>query len=188
MRTISDLSKESEQYFQQMELDKDSAQNAFQHILDTINTSLTSRDYSTLSELIPYIEEGDGHMAFQYIGKTHRFLRVLHIVELEQKYRKSLFCTDCNSAEDLWEKYMMTLFAFRRILFQLPETSINEAVQYLQNRPVSHFAAYIMTQNELLAPDPEFYETLASIFAEFWSADDIQQFFAFANTLSTTEP
>ncbi|MBO4981776.1 MAG: hypothetical protein J6C84_07775 [Lachnospiraceae bacterium] len=186
MRTLSDLSKEAEQYFRQMELDKDAAREAYRHILSTINAALSTQELSAMPGLIPYIEEGDGHLAFQYIGKTHRFLRMLHIIELEQKYHKILFCSDCRSAESLWEKYMLTLFAFRRILFRLSEDSAAEAVQYLQNRPVSHFAAYIMTQDELLAPDQRFYETLASIFAEYWSDLDMQQFFTLTGTASQT--
>ncbi len=184
MKTISDLSKESEQYFLQMELDKSSTQNAYQHIISTIDTMLAKQEYPSLSALIPYIEEGEGHLAFQYIGRTHRFLRILHIIDIEQKYQKSLFCTDCHSAEDLWDKYMLTLFAFRRIHFKLSEISITEAIQYLQSHPVSHFAAYMMTQGELLAPDQKFYKTLASIFTEYWSAGDIQQFFALTDTSS----
>ena len=106
-------------YFRQMKLDYDATQNSYRHILTTMEDALASGDYNTLWELIPYIEEGEGQLAFQYIGKTQRLLRILNILRLEDHYRKPLFCQDCSGADALWEKYMLTLFAFRRILFRL---------------------------------------------------------------------
>ncbi|MCM1302711.1 MAG: hypothetical protein NC305_06920 [Lachnospiraceae bacterium] len=169
---------EAEEYFRQLALDHDAAQSAWQHIITAIDNALGTEDLDALWKLIPYIEEGDGHLAFQYIGKTHRILRILNILRLEHSYHKTLFCQGCDNMDALWEKYMLTLFAFRRILFQLSGESQEEAVIYLQNHPVSHFAAYIMTQNDLIVPDRSFYETLAHIYVQEWSADDMQQFFA----------
>lgn len=182
MRTLSDLCQEAEDYFHQMELDFDATQNAYQHILATIDKALLKRRYSALYELISYIEDGEGHLAFQYIGKTHRILRMLNIITLENKYQKKLFCNDCDSVKSLWGKYMLTLFAFRRLHFRLSEESTDEAVVYLQNHPISHFAAYMMTQDELIIPDQAFYETLALIYAQDWSPADMQQFFALTSS------
>lgn len=184
MRTISDLSQEADQYFRQLKLDQKDTRQAYRYILSAIDTALATEDYSVLSALISYIENGNGQLAFQYIGRMQRILRILHVIMLEQKYHKSLFCHDCCNAEELWEKYMLTLFAFRRILFRLSESSTAEAVQYLQCRPVSHFAVYIIAQEELPATDQDFYGNLASIFAEYWSDSDLQQFFLLTNTSS----
>ena len=180
MRTRSDLQQEAEDYFQQIKVDFDATQDAYRHILATIDTALAKEDFSSLYGLISYIEKGDGHLAFRYIGKTHRLLRMLNIIALEDKYQKPLFCSGCGNTESLWEKYMLTLFAFRRLLFRLSEESVSEAAAYLQGHPVSHLAAYMMVQDELLIPDRAFYETLALIFAQVWSQADIQQFFALA--------
>lgn len=182
MRTLSELRQEAADYFRQMDLDFDATQNAYRHILNTINTALAKRNYPLLYKLIPYIEEGEGHLAFQYIGKTHRYLRMLNIMALEDKYRKLLFCNGCGSAEALWEKYMLTLFAFRRLLFELSTESINQAVAYLQSHPISHFAAYMMAKDELLIPDQAFYETLSHIYTSEWSSADLQQFFALTHS------
>ena len=181
MRTLSDLQEEAENYFRQMKLDQSTTQNAYQTILHTMDRALKERDYVSLSRLIPYIEEGDGHLAFQYIGKTRRFLRMLHIITLENKYHKVLFCSGCDSVQALWDKYMLTLFAFRRLRFQLSEESMEDAVCYLQAHPVSHLAAYMMVQDELLIPDRDFYETLAFIYAREWSLEDNTQFHSLTN-------
>ncbi len=181
MKTRPDLSQEAEHYFQQMETDYSATQNAYRHILTGIDTALSTGKYSALFPLIPYIEEGDGYLAFQYIGKTHRILRILNIIALEDKYHKTLFCNDCRNFKALWEKYMLTVFAFRRLLFQLSEESVNEAVTWLQTNSVSHFAAYLIASGDLLIPDQAFYETLCLIYANVWLSEDIQQLFTLAN-------
>ena len=182
------LERAAEDYFRQMEQDQEITQKSYRHILDTLDTALAAGDYDALWALIPYIESGDGHMAFQYIGKTHRFLRILNVLILENKYQKTLFCQGCSSADVLWEKYMLTLFAFRRLLFRLSKESFDEAVSYLQSCPVSHFAAYMMVQDELIIPDQAFYETLASVYAQEWNTADIQQFFALTGIFSADSP
>lgn len=178
MKATFDLGPEPENYFRQLEQDHDATQRAYRHILTTFNTALPGRDYAALYDMIPYIESGEGHLAFQYIGKTRRFLRMLNIIALEGKYRKRMFCDNCDSADALWEKYMLTLFSFRRLLFQLSDESVSEAIAYLQEHPVSHFATYIIVQDELMIPDQALYETLALIHAQEWNQADIQQFFA----------
>lgn len=180
MNTPSELCQETEEYFLQLERDKDAAQSAYLHILHTIDAALAGKDYAMLEELIPYIESGDGQFAFQYIGKTHRFLRILNIIALENKYRRPSFCVDCDNADALWEKYMLTLFAFRRLLFQLSDRSTEETLAYLHSRPLSHFAAYMLTQDDRLIPDQKLYENIAAVYAQEWSPSDIQQFFALA--------
>lgn len=182
MKTRSNISQEAEHYFQQMETDYSATQNAYRHILTNIDTALSTEKYSALFPLIPYIEEGEGYLAFRYIGKTHRILRILNIIALEDKYHKTLFCNDCCNFQTLWEKYMLTVFAFRRLLFQLSEESVKEAVNWLQANSVSHFAAYLIASGDLLIPDQTFYETLSLIYADVWQSEDIQQLFALTNS------
>lgn len=177
--------QETDMFFAQMENDKDNAQKAFQYILSTIDEALDKQNHDALMALIPYIEEGEGQLAFQYIGKTHRLHRILRIIELEQKYCKISLSTNCKNSGMLLDKYLLTLFAFRRLIFQLSSDSVAEAIYYLQNNPISHFAAYIITQDELILPTRELYETLTSLYAEFWTNEDIQQFLALAEGTTT---
>jgi len=180
--------KTAEDYFRQMEREQEITRKSYRHIVTAMDAALAAGDYDALWALIPYIESGDGRLAFRYIGKTHRFLRILNILMLENKYQKILFCQGCSSSDALWEKYMLTLFAFRRLLFRLSESSFAEAVSYLQSCPISHFAAYMMVQDELIIPDQAFYETLASIYDQEWSAEDIRQFFALTDALPADSP
>lgn len=178
MRTLSDLQAEAENHFRQLELDRSTVESAYQRILSTIDQALKNQDYASLFRLISYIEDGSGYPAFRHIGKTRRFLRILHIIELEYKHAKVPFCSGCNSVHALWEKYMLTLFAFRRLRFQLSAQSVEEAVSYLRSHPISPFAAYIIAENDLFIPDGDFYEALALIYTQEWTPADKEQFSA----------
>lgn len=186
MQSSVQSAMKTEQYFQQVELDKNDTKASYQYILSTIDDALSHQNHDMLIALIAYIERGKGHLAFQYIGKTRRFLRILHIIELEQKYQKIMFSSNCQNVDTLWEKYMLTLFAFRRLLFQLSADSVAEAIYYLQNNPISPLAAYIIAQDELIIPTDEFYETLAYSLAEYWTDEDMRQFFTLTSGSPTT--
>lgn len=183
MNTIDALRAEAEEYFKQLELDKEDTQNAQSYIVETINSALEKQDISPLLSLIPYIEEGEGYLAYQYIGEIHRTLQILHIIQLESHYQKEPFCTDCQDNDALTEKYMLSLFAFRRLLFHLSEDSFNDAVFYLQNRPLSVFAAYIITQNELIIPEDSLFEKLLAVYSEIWSDEDVQLFLSMVQSM-----
>lgn len=176
MNTKNSLDSEAEKYFEQLEQDKESTKKAHRYIIDTINNALANRDIPLLLSLIPYIEEGEGYLAYQYIGEIHRTLQILHIIQLECHHQKIPFCADCPDNDALMGKYMLTLFAFRRLLFQLSEESFHEAVYFLQSRPISVFAVYVITQNELIIPDEALYENLLTIYSGIWSDADVQLF------------
>lgn len=170
------LNLEAEKYFEQLENDKEATSKAHQYIIDTIDNALAKQDISLLLSLIPYIEEEDGHLAYQYIGETHRTLQILRIIQLENNYQKESFCADCQDTNSLTAKYMLSLFAFRRLLFQISEESFNDAVYYLQNHPISVFAVYVITQNELIIPDDSLYQNILAIYSDIWSDADVQLF------------
>lgn len=179
---LSELRREAEAYFRQAERDLNIVKEAYRHILMTFDRSLSTGNYAQLLELIPFMEEAEGHPVLQYIGKSHRLLRILNIIKLELLNGRKPFCHECDSEKALWEKYMLTLFAFRRLIFRLSEESAGEAAVYLQRDPVSPLAAYIMTQGELLIPSQDFYETLADLYREVWSPEEMRQFRALINS------
>lgn len=180
-KNIAELRREAEEYFRRVEQDLNAANEAYRHILRMLDTSLATGNYTELLKLISYMEEAEGHVALQYIGKSHRLLRILNIIKLELLNGSRPFCHECGSEKALWEKYMLTLFAFRRLIFRLSEESISEAVVYLQRNPLSPLAAFIMTQGELLIPGQDFYETLEDLYWEIWSPGEMQQFQALRN-------
>lgn len=181
MKDLTELYRGTEKHLQQLGQDLYAAQKAYENIIFFINAALDSRHYSALPQLLPYMEKGEGELALRYIDKAHRFLCVLNIITLELDYQKDLFCADCGSAEALWEKYTLTVFAFRRLLLRLSEESVSQAVSYLQNNPISLFAAYMIIQDARMIPAKNLYETLATVYAEHWDAEDLRYFFSLAS-------
>jgi len=181
MRPLSELTQEAEETFSTIALHRTDIQDAFQQIVLTIDKALEQHNLSMLQSLIPHIEKGSGYLAYQYIGKTHRVLRLLHIIDLEIKLAQTPFSDGCSSFDALWNKYMLSVFALRRLQFYLSDTSVSEAVSFLQLQPLSYLAAYILVQEELSVSEPEFYETIAEIHSEFWTEDNIKQFYILAN-------
>lgn len=181
LQLSTEFLQENENFFLQQELDRNATEAAWSHLLTSIDTALAAEDYAALPALIPYIEEEDGYLAYKYIGKTHRWLRILNILALEEKYNKLLFCGGCPNAKALWEKYMLTVFAFRRLCFRLSPRSTDEAAAWLTCNPISHFAAYFLATDELLIPNQDLYRSLTSIMRDWWTDEDTRQFFTLVN-------
>lgn len=160
---------------------REAVEIANQHITYTLDTALVKQDQKLLLSLISYIEAGEGVIAYKYTGELRRILRILHIVDLEQKYHKSSFEAGCTSKEMLLEKYMLSLFALRRLLFQLSEISMTEAADFIRRSRLSVFAVYTIIQDDLIIPNRSLYELLMEICADFWDESDINLFHLLIN-------
>lgn len=185
---MNKLTFEAEQYFQELHQNKEATQDAWLQINNTINEVLGIQNDARLNidlflSLIPFIESGDGKLPFKYIGETHRILRILHIVEMEYKYQMRLFCSGCNDKASLVEKYMLSLFALRRLVFHLSDDSEEDAIFYLQQNPLSVFAVYIITQDDLIHADNTLYHKIAKIYSDDWSESEYQLFLSLTQTL-----
>lgn len=174
--------EQSAEFFNDLEQKKDITFKAFSCIQETINFALKDKSYDQLLNLIPYMESGQGHYAFRYIGEARRIFRILNIIALEKKYNKKLFCSDCPSLDALMEKYVLVLFALRRILFQLSETSVEEAFIFLFNQALTPFSIYILTRDELIVPTDQLYKCIFDLYQEAWTNDDIDLFQTLINS------
>lgn len=170
------INLEAEEYFQKLADNRDALTSCYLHIRNVLNQALSSRNYNALFSLIPYIESGKGHLAFEHIGEIRRILRILNIIALEHKYLEKNFATDCITIDELLNKYYLTLFAFRRILFQLSDVSVDKAIEYLHNNVISHFAVYIIASEELIQTTSIFWEVMVNIYEPYWNETAIQQF------------
>lgn len=159
------LELEATEYFDQLDKEYPLALDAYHSIIASCNSLLTSKSFHDLSSLIAYIENGDGQYAFKYIASTHRFLRIFYLMQLEEKYRISTpFYTACSSSDELMDKYLLTLFALRRVLFHFSEDAVAGALAWLQNNTISYVAIQIILQSELINPDQTFYSYLNIIY------------------------
>lgn len=164
--------QEAEIYLRQLQEDLPETRSACQYIDEVLNEALSTQNNSVLLSLIPYMESGKGKLAWKYVGGTRRILQILYIVRLEEKYHMELFCKGCQSKEELTEKYLVMLFALRRLVFRLSEESVEEAEQFLKSAGLSPFALHVVLQNELLPADLSIYQQLTNLFAESWNEEE----------------
>ncbi len=176
MDTSSHLLSSTDAFFTKLETDKEAIRASWNHIVTTLDTALAARDDKALLALIPYIEQGDGTKAYEYIAETRRILQILHISRLELSCQKEPFFLQCADKQSLMEKYMTALFVLRRLYFRLSEESVREASDWLTCNPLSVFAVYVMTQEDLITPDNALYETIAQICFSYWNEDDKKMF------------
>ncbi len=168
--------KEAEEYFKMLENTNESYNLASQYVYETLNKGLESGDLLLLLSLIPYLETGDGHIVFQRNGEIRRILRILNIISMESKYLPSTFAFGCSNVEQLLEKYYLSLFAMRRIAFKLSDISLEEATYYLQNSPLSHFAVYIISSQELIDVNDDFSQSMQKIYINIWNQENLVQY------------
>lgn len=166
------LAQESEIYFQQLKEELPETKSACQYIDDVLNEALKTQDRDTLLSLIPFIESGKGKLAWKYIGEIRRILQILSAIRLEIKYHTEIFCAGCQSKAELEEKYLVMLFALRRLIFYLSEESVKEAEQFLKSANLSPFVLHMALQNELLSSDLKIYQRLADLFDGIWYKEE----------------
>lgn len=164
--------QEAEIYFRQLKEALSETKSACQYIDEVLDEALSTQNNSVLLSLIPYMESGKGKLAWKYVGGTRRILQILYIVRLEEKYHMELFCKGCRSKEELTEKYLVMLFALRRLVFCLSEESVEEAEQFLKSAGLSPFALHVVLQNELLPADLSIYQQLTNLFTESWNEEE----------------
>lgn len=176
--------KETNDFFINFSKRKECTYDSFSYIQNIANQALSGKDYDKLLSLIPYMESGDGYYAFRYIGEARRIFRILSILSLEQKFNKTLFCLDCTSLDSLMEKYVLVLFALRRLSFQLSEDSVEDALFFLRTKALTPFSVYLLTKDELIAPTPALYELILNLYEDLWTNEDITQYLSLVNSVS----
>lgn len=169
-------SLEADKYFQELAKKKEALQKVWDFITQTVNEALPCQNNNLLLSLIPYIETGDGNLAFEHIGESRRLLRILHIIELERKFQKPSFSIPCNTLNELMEKYLLTLFALRRLLFHPSESAVSDAIFFLSQNKLSVFAIYIITQQDLIIPDSSLYDKIQELYVKDWTSADQELF------------
>ena len=175
------LLEQATEFFYTLSHKKESTFNAFSYVQETINSALKNNDYDQLSSLISYMESGPGYSAFSYIGEARRIFRVLSIIDLEKRHNQILFSHNCNSLDTLMEKYVLVLFALRRIIFHLSDSSVEDAMYYLYNQNLTPFSIYVITKEELIVPNKNLYKIIADLYQELWTDEDKDLYFSLIN-------
>lgn len=132
-------STELDNYFSQLNIDKEKVESGLNTLLDLIDKK------SSLSDITTYLERGDGERALHYLSDVRRVWCMLRIALLEGQTRASL------SFEEYLEEYELILLTLRRLVFQMSEKSCLEAINFLRTlKPSQHKIAFIL-QNEQMS-------------------------------------
>lgn len=156
-------------FFEKLPYYYDRGKKAYKHIEEMFNEYWQDKDAERIEKLIAYIEEGEGNYAYRYIGGVHRILNLLHALQLELKYGCVPIIDGCISMKEAIDKYMISLFAFRRILFGLSEESVQEADEILAELRLSPFAVYFIIYNDLIIPDNEMCKMVYQQYMIMWN-------------------
>lgn len=176
MDIYAGLNLSTDKFFQELDKERDAVRASWTYITDTLDAALKTQDGKALLELIPYIEQGEGALAYKHIGESRTVLRILHITQLELTYQKTPFFMHCADKDSLMEKYMLSLFALRRLFFELSADSVKEAADWLLHNKLSVFAIYVMTQEDLINAGSALYDKIAEICSAYWNDGDKQLF------------
>lgn len=176
MNISTGLKLSTDKFFEELDQKKEAVQASWSYITGTLDTALKAQNSQALLELIPYIENGEGTPAYEHIGESRTILRILHIIQLELHYQKTPFFLHCTDKDSLMEKYMLSLFAIRRLFFQLSENSVKEAADWLLHNRLSVFAIYVMTREDLINAGSALYRTITEICSAYWNGGDKQLF------------
>ena len=174
--------QETNAFFSNLAQYKDVTFSSYNHIINTIDNSLAAQNIDCLLSLIQYMQSSDGQYAFRYLGDVRRIYRILSIITLERNHCKTLFCSSCFSYEQLKEKYLLALFALRRITLELSDESIEEAITFLLKQQLTPFAYYFMLKDELLLANNHMYDIIIELNNEYWTPEDTKQFLMLVST------
>lgn len=167
---------ESEEFLTEYSVKYPAALSVYEQIIHIVDSALEHSDRETLLSLISFIESEEGYPVFQYISEARYLFRILNILALEEKYGLIPFSCNIHSKQDLIRKYNLSLFSLRRILFALSEDSIVEAEDFLSKNPLSPFAIYIMSKEELICPNSLFFQNIEGLYNPLWNDMEIQLF------------
>ena len=166
---------EVEQSFEKINCENEASKEAYDHIMNVLGQALDTQDVNLFLSLVSYIESDKDISSHKCNSDIIRLYIILHIVELEKKAGIKLFFTDCHTVSDLLEKYILTLFALRRLAFSISDASVNDAVSYLRQTELSVFAIHLIIENDLIRSEIALYEKVINVYSGIWNNHDIRQ-------------
>lgn len=172
--------QEAEIFFRQLREDLLELREACRYIDNRLDEALNAQDNEALLSVIPFIESGKGKTAWKYVGETRRLLQILSAIRLEVRYHTEIFCTGCQSIAELEVKYLVMLFALRRLTFCLSEESVKEAEKFLKTANLSPFILHVVLQNEVLPSDMRVYRRLEDLLDGIWNEEERHLFLQMA--------
>lgn len=167
---------DSEEFLTEYNVKYPAALSVYEQISHIVDSALESGNHESLLSLISYMESEEGYPTFQYVSEARYLFRILNILSLENKYHLSSFSYNIHTKQELIHKYKVSLFSLRRILFALSVASSTEAEDFLLENPLSPFAVYIMSKEELIVPNILFFQKIEALYHSLWDNTEVLLF------------
>lgn len=104
------------------------------------------------------------HMIFETMGEMRRMLHIVEILEMERMNYMVLFSKGVSNADALMEKYVMTIFAIRRVELEPTEDMLQEGIQFLLSNHISPVAIVHIVNEELFIDPKKIFRKMELIY------------------------
>lgn len=157
------------EYLKNLEKTKEYSFHFYEFMESHIDKCLSTADYDSLFELLPYFENPKKYPLLTYSADVRRMYHILQIMDWEKRYQKTFYATSAANFSELKTQYVNTVFSLRRLEMNLPDALLSEAIHYLLTIPFDIYAAELFISGEFFDNYDRIYSKLLSYFAEVWS-------------------
>lgn len=168
--------QKADQFFADIVAGREKIEESKKVIFNMMDLAVKDNRRDIFESLISYITKKNGQYALHYVGEATRILNLCQIISMEYEFGERLLHDGCDGYESLKEKYFLTIYALRRILFALSEVSVEEAKSYLQSTAPSYLAVHLILEREIFRVDEVFMERIIDIFRSIWTLAQLEAF------------
>lgn len=169
-----DVLKECDENMRQLEQDKAYCFQKYGEIRTHIDLCLKNKDYPSLMTLSEYFKEADDKPHLHITSETIRVITLLQFLTMELEIGKTPFISSANDFATFMEQYTLTIFALRRLEFEISDQAMEEAVAYLNSIPFNIYSAMIIIDSEYFENYEKLYWTLYHNMSSWTIIDKIQ--------------
>lgn len=141
------------------------------NLWELIAMFLEVQSNETLEVLNDFIEKEKNSLAFQLSCDSIRARRLINIFTKEKECSFNSFASNVKTIEQLKEKYLLTIFAIRRIELNPSDKMFEEGVLFLINNNISPVAIVKVIEEELIVEKIKTREKINEIFKALGNDD-----------------
>lgn len=160
-----------EDEFKLINKSKDLVLNFDKNLWEMIAMFLEVQSNETLEILNDFIEKEKNSLAFQFSCDSIRARRLINIFTKEKECSFNSFASNVKTIEQLKEKYLLTIFAIRRIELNPSDKMFEEGVLFLINNNISPVAIVKVIEEELIVEKIKTREKINEIFKALGNDD-----------------
>lgn len=166
--SLEELMEETEKNMASYSENREYCFSMYDMLRKRLDNCIKSRDYKSLSDLLPYYEKREAFPRLIHSGETLRIYASVKFTLAELEAGKEPFLSSVSSYDEFLQQYTLTVFSFRRLELALSETAMEEAMVYLQSIPLTVYAARIISRCEYFENFQRLYWNLYLCMRHCW--------------------